>query len=49
VASYRKHDSRRTLFDTWLEIPVHPKDMLGYHPVTMFIRIIRHHKQQIET
>jgi hypothetical protein len=38
-----------TLLDTWLEVPVHPQDVLRDHPITLLVRVVGDDEQQIET
>jgi hypothetical protein len=38
-----------TLLDTWLEVPVHPQDVLRDHPVTLLVRVVGDDEQQVET
>lgn len=40
---------RLTLLYSRLDVSVHPQHMLRDHPVPLLVRIVRDHKQEIET
>ena len=42
-------DCRSTLFDTRLEVSVHPQNMLRDLSITLLVRVVRDDKQEIET
>ncbi len=41
--------SWRSLLNTWLEISVHSKDMVGNPAIPFFFNVVCHDKEKIET